>query len=219
MIGEGIEGEVYLANDRATGQRVAIKLVRRRVCVRGVGGDPCFWMRAKRARLPVVGCWRELQTHPNAPPFQTKQQHHNNQITRNDELGLGPEKTRREIQLQARLSHANIVELKRVVLTRHHLGIVMGYEAGGDLHGFCSRYKMDEVRGVGGGGDRRRRRRRRLRCRVLLYRARCVRACTCANAPAPPPPTYKRRQRQPPLNSLYLSKNQTKTKTVQQNKQ
>jgi hypothetical protein len=30
------------------------------------------------------------------------------------ELGLGPEKVRREIQLQARLSHVNIVELKQV---------------------------------------------------------------------------------------------------------
>jgi hypothetical protein len=30
------------------------------------------------------------------------------------DLGLGPEKVRREIQLQARLSHVNIVELKQV---------------------------------------------------------------------------------------------------------
>jgi hypothetical protein len=29
-------------------------------------------------------------------------------------LGLGPEKLRREIQLQAKLSHVNIVELKQV---------------------------------------------------------------------------------------------------------
>jgi hypothetical protein len=33
---------------------------------------------------------------------------------RGEELGLGPEKLRREIQLQARLSHVNIVELKQV---------------------------------------------------------------------------------------------------------
>jgi hypothetical protein len=32
------------------------------------------------------------------------------------DLGLGPEKVRREIQLQARLSHVNIVELKQVRL-------------------------------------------------------------------------------------------------------
>lgn len=36
------------------------------------------------------------------------------QIPRSEELGLGPEKVRREIQLQARLSHVNIVELKQV---------------------------------------------------------------------------------------------------------
>ena len=36
------------------------------------------------------------------------------QIPRSERLGLGPEKVRREIQLQARLSHVNIVELKQV---------------------------------------------------------------------------------------------------------
>jgi hypothetical protein len=38
----------------------------------------------------------------------------NDQIARGDDLALGPEKVRREIQLQARLSHVNIVELKQV---------------------------------------------------------------------------------------------------------
>lgn len=33
---------------------------------------------------------------------------------RGPDLGLGPEKVRREIQLQARLNHVNIVELKQV---------------------------------------------------------------------------------------------------------
>jgi ribosomal protein L12E/L44/L45/RPP1/RPP2 len=36
---------------------------------------------------------------------------------RGPDLGLGPEKVRREIQLQARLSHVNIVELKQVRAT------------------------------------------------------------------------------------------------------
>lgn len=34
----------------------------------------------------------------------------------------------------------------QVVLTRRHLGIVMTYEAGGDLHVFCNKFKVDEVR-------------------------------------------------------------------------
>jgi hypothetical protein len=34
--------------------------------------------------------------------------------TRGPELGLGPEKVRREIQLQARLDHVNIVQLQQV---------------------------------------------------------------------------------------------------------
>lgn len=66
-------------------------------------------------------------------------------ICRGEDLGLGPEKVRREIQLQARLSHVNIVELKQVLLTRKHLGIVMTYEAGGDLHSYATKYKMDET--------------------------------------------------------------------------
>ncbi|WIA14928.1 hypothetical protein OEZ85_001641 [Tetradesmus obliquus] len=91
-IGEGVEGMVYLATCKASGAKVAIKLV------------------------------------PRGP-----------------ELGLGPEKVRREIQLQARLSHVNIVELKQVILTRKHLGIVMTYEAGGDLHMYVTKYKLDET--------------------------------------------------------------------------
>lgn len=35
-------------------------------------------------------------------------------VIRGPDLGLGPEKVRREIQLQARLDHVNIVELKQV---------------------------------------------------------------------------------------------------------
>jgi hypothetical protein len=35
-------------------------------------------------------------------------------LRRGPDLGLGPEKVRREIQLQARLDHVNIVELKQV---------------------------------------------------------------------------------------------------------
>eukprot|EP00775_Hariotina_reticulata_P003264 gene3264-3542_t len=66
-------------------------------------------------------------------------------VARGPDLGLGPEKVRREIQLQARLSHVNIVELKQVVLTRRHLGIVMSYVAGGDLHSYCTRFKLDET--------------------------------------------------------------------------
>lgn len=64
---------------------------------------------------------------------------------RGDGLGLGPDKVAKEIQLQARLSHVNIVELTQVVLTPRHLGIVMTYEAGGDLHAFCSRFKITEI--------------------------------------------------------------------------
>lgn len=92
VLGEGVEGEVWLANCRKTGVPVAIKL-----------------------------------------------------IPRDEDLGLGPEKTRREIQLQARLSHVSIVELKQVILTSRHLGIVMTYEAGGDLHSYCRKYKVDET--------------------------------------------------------------------------
>ncbi len=33
----------------------------------------------------------------------------------------------------------------QVVLTRKHLGIVMSYAAGGDLHSYCTRYKLDET--------------------------------------------------------------------------
>jgi hypothetical protein len=33
-----------------------------------------------------------------------------------------------------------------VVLTPSHLGIVMSYEPGGDLHVFCDKFKVDEVR-------------------------------------------------------------------------
>ncbi|KAI8471620.1 MAG: kinase-like domain-containing protein [Monoraphidium minutum] len=91
MLGEGVEGEVWLATSKKTGAHTAVKL-----------------------------------------------------IPRGEDLGLGPDKVRREIQLQARLSHVNIVELKQVVLTPRHLGIVMTYEAGGDLHVFCSKFKVDE---------------------------------------------------------------------------
>jgi serine/threonine protein kinase len=45
----------------------------------------------------------------------------------------------REIQLQACLFHVNIAELKQVVLTRKHLGIVMEYAPGGTLWQFCRR--------------------------------------------------------------------------------
>lgn len=34
--------------------------------------------------------------------------------------------------------------LPQVVLTRRHLGIVMNYAAGGDLHSYCERFKLDE---------------------------------------------------------------------------
>jgi hypothetical protein len=37
------------------------------------------------------------------------------------------------------------------VLTGRHLGIVMGYEEGGDLHVFCNKFKIDEVRGLAYG--------------------------------------------------------------------
>jgi hypothetical protein len=33
----------------------------------------------------------------------------------------------------------------QVILTRKHLGIVMSYEAGGDLHSYVNKYKLDET--------------------------------------------------------------------------
>lgn len=33
----------------------------------------------------------------------------------------------------------------QVVLTHKHLGIVMSYEAGGDLHSYVQKYKLDET--------------------------------------------------------------------------
>jgi hypothetical protein len=50
------------------------------------------------------------------------------------------QRLQREIQLQACLFHVNIAELKQVVLTRKHLGIVMEYVPGGTLWQFCSRW-------------------------------------------------------------------------------
>jgi serine/threonine protein kinase len=52
----------------------------------------------------------------------------------------------REIQLQASLFHVNIAELKQVVLTRKHLGIVMEYVSGGTLWQFCSRWAPPSAR-------------------------------------------------------------------------
>lgn len=43
-------------------------------------------------------------------------------LCRGPDLGLGPEKVRREIQLQARLDHVNIVELKQVSAARKQDG-------------------------------------------------------------------------------------------------
>lgn len=43
---------------------------------------------------------------------------------RGPDLGLGPEKVRREIQLQARLDHVNIVELKQVGKTYRALALL-----------------------------------------------------------------------------------------------
>lgn len=58
---------------------------------------------------------------------------------------------------QAKLSHVNIVEVRRVLLTRAHLGIVQTYEAGGDLQVYCQKYKCVTCYGgawlgEGGGG-------------------------------------------------------------------
>eukprot|EP00877_Chromochloris_zofingiensis_P007015 jgi/Chrzof1/2567/Cz11g20180.t1 len=33
----------------------------------------------------------------------------------------------------------------KVLLTPRHLGIVMTYEAGGDLHSYCEKYKLNET--------------------------------------------------------------------------
>lgn len=60
-----------------------------------------------------------------------------------------------QAKARARAAHAATQLRAQVVLTRSHLGIVMGFEAGGDLHAFCSKFKIDEVggcRGVGGRG-------------------------------------------------------------------
>lgn len=43
---------------------------------------------------------------------------------RGPDLGLGPEKVRREIQLQARLDHVSIVELKQVGKTYRALALL-----------------------------------------------------------------------------------------------
>jgi hypothetical protein len=32
-----------------------------------------------------------------------------------------------------------------VILTRSHLGIVMSYADGGDLHHYCTKYEMNET--------------------------------------------------------------------------
>jgi hypothetical protein len=49
-----------------------------------------------------------------SPPAPSALRRPRLQIPRGEDLGLGPEKVRREIQLQAQLSHVNIVELKQV---------------------------------------------------------------------------------------------------------
>jgi serine/threonine protein kinase len=85
LLGEGVEGKVYLCKHRTTNELVAVKLVER-----GIDAE-------KRQCL------------------------------------------QREIQLQARLFHVNIAELKQVLLTRKHLGIVMEYVPGGTLWEFCQK--------------------------------------------------------------------------------
>lgn len=60
--------------------------------------------------LPGSWEWRSVNQRNTVIPCT----HERFQITRGEELGLGPDKVRREIQLQPRLSHVNIVGLKQV---------------------------------------------------------------------------------------------------------
>lgn len=43
---------------------------------------------------------------------------------------------KQEVQVQASLSHVNVVALRSVVLTRRHLGLVMDCAEGRNVHGW-----------------------------------------------------------------------------------
>jgi serine/threonine protein kinase len=145
-VGEGVEGQVYLATAVDGGEQVAIKLVTR--CVRVVclclGGVQCAQDTGEDAWLPVgVGALASIVpasahvrcsrlAHATCEPADCSCKPRCTSCVRprlwltalpgvlrrcccrGAELGLGPEKVRREIQLLARLSHVNIVELKQV---------------------------------------------------------------------------------------------------------
>ncbi|KAI8468118.1 MAG: hypothetical protein J3K34DRAFT_479228 [Monoraphidium minutum] len=90
------------------------------------GGGRQVWL----ARCRRTGCCVTVQLIPRGPGASP---------------GSNSKELRRELQLQARLSHVNVAELRQLALTPRHLALVASHEAGGDLETFCARFALDEV--------------------------------------------------------------------------